>query len=306
MSGRLAVVDVGSNSTRLFLCEGAGPGGPEGERMASVTALRRGADADGRLAHAALERLRATLADYADRVRVFAPAQVVAVGTSAVREAPNVDAVAALVADALGADLTVISGEEEAALAYAGARLALDDPEPALVIDVGGGSTELVRGGPSGPEGAVSLRLGSVRASDAYLHHDPPLSAELADLRAEAAALLPGALAAVGGPARAVGVAGTVTSLAAIALGGYDPARVHRHVLGAEVIESQLARLAALPLDERREVPGLAPARAPAIVAGAAIVAQILQSAGLTELLVSERDLLDGIALSAGAYHGAP
>lgn len=303
-SGRVAVVDVGSNSLRLFLCHGVGPEGPEGERTAVVTGLRRGAAADGAIAADALERLDRVLADYGPRVEAFAPRAVLALGTSAVRDAPNRGEVARVAAERLGVELRVLSGDEEAALSFAGARLAVAEGGPALVVDIGGGSTELIRGTSEGQEAAVSLQLGASRGTERHLRHDPPRAEELAALRADAAGLIAPALAAVGGPAPVVGVAGTMTTLAAIHHGRYDPALVHGTRLTARDVEDQLARLAALPLARRREVPGLDPARAPLIVAGAAIAACVLEVAGAPELSVSERDLLDGAALAALA--GAP
>ena len=296
---RLAVVDLGSNTTRLFLCGGVGPAGPEGERLTTITALRRGAGSDGTLARDALARLEAALAGYGERLRAFHPALVVAVGTSAVRDAPNRDAVDALVRRHAGVPLTVISGEREAALAYRGARLAVDGDGPAMVIDVGGGSTELVRGTAAGPEGAVSLQVGAVRCTEALLGGDPPSPEELGALRAAVAGLARDALARIGGPAPAVGVAGSATTLAAIHLGGYDPDRVHRLRLPTPEVAAITARLAAMPLAELLELPGLEPARAPAIVAGATVIATVLEVAGLPDLLVSERDVLDGAALAA-------
>jgi exopolyphosphatase/guanosine-5'-triphosphate,3'-diphosphate pyrophosphatase len=296
---RLAVVDLGSNTTRLLLCDRIGPEGPEGERLTTITALRRGAGPDGRLASDALARLEAALAAYGERVRAFRPARVVAVGTSAVRDAPNRAAVDALVRRHAGVPLTVISGEREAALAYRGARLAVDGEGPAMVIDVGGGSTELVRGTAAGPEGAVSLQVGAVRCTEAVLGGDPPSPGELHALRAAVAGLARDALGRIGGPAPAVGVAGSATTLAAIHLGGYDPARVHRLRLAAGEVAAIAARLAEMPLAELRRLPGLEPARAPVIVAGAIVIATILEVAGLPDLLVSERDILDGAALAA-------
>lgn len=308
MSGRIAVVDVGSNSVRLFLCEGIGPEGPRGERYATVTGLRRGAAADGAVAPDALARLDECLAGYAARVEAFAPDRVVPVATSAVRDAPNRDAVGAVVAARLGAGMRVLSGEEEAAAAFAGARLAADGAGPILVLDVGGGSTELVRGGAGGPEGAVSLQLGAVRQTERHLHADPPAPAELGALRDDALGLLRPAVERVGGPAPGVGVAGTVTSLAAIEIGRYDRALVHRHRLSRDGVEGMIGRLAAMTASARREVPGLDPARAGVIVAGAVIVAAAMEAAGLRELMVSETDLLDGVALAAsgrpiGSFH---
>ena len=246
---RLAVIDVGSNSLRLFLCEGIGPDGPRGERETTVIGLRRGAAEDGTIAPDALERLDQTLAGYAESIDRFRPARTLPVATSATRDAPNRDAVASVVEGRLRAPMRILSGEEEAAVSFAGARLAVDGDGPVLVVDVGGGSTELVRGGPSGPEGAVSLQLGAVRQTERHLAHDPPRSEELAALRAEARALIGPGIAAVGGPAPVVGVAGTATSLAAIDIRAYDRDRVHRHRLTLETVD----RIAAAPgRDDRR------------------------------------------------------
>jgi exopolyphosphatase / guanosine-5'-triphosphate,3'-diphosphate pyrophosphatase len=296
---RVAVVDVGSNSTRLLLCEGFGPDGPRGERRTTITGLRRGAGPDGAVAPEALARLEACLAGYAAAIAAFGPCRVLVIGTSAVRDAPNRDAVAALVEARLGAPLRVVSGDEEAALAFAGARLALpEDDRPALVLDVGGGSTELVRGGPAGPERMVSLQLGSVRCSE-RLRGDPPAPDELRALRAALERGVGPHARELGAGALMVGVAGTVTTLAAIRQGGYEPMRVHRARLGRAELERIAARLAALPLASRRRMAGLHPERAPVIVAGAQIVLAALDAAGAQELLVSERDLLDGAALAA-------
>lgn len=295
---RLAIVDVGSNSVRLFLCAGRDAGGPAGERLTTVTGLRRGAAADGTIAADALGRLDECLAGYADRVRAFGPDRVVAVGTSAVRDAPNREGVAAIVRERMGAPLTVVAGETEAALAFAGARLGAPGDGPILVVDIGGASTELVRGRDA-PLEAVSLQLGAVRQTERHLHDDPPSAVELAALRADAFAQVAGALAGFGAADGLVGVAGTITTLAAIELGAYDRDRVHGHVLTREGVERLLARLAAVPLARRREVPGLEPARAGVIVAGAAIAAAVLEAAGAGAISVSERDLLDGVALAA-------
>ena len=296
---RLGVVDVGSNSVNLLLCDGVSEAGPEGERVTTVIGLRRGAAPDGAIAEDALARLDDCLAGYAERLAAFGPARVLPVGTSAVRDAPNADRVGAVVRRRLGAPLRVLSGQEEAALAFAGARLAADGAGPVMLMDVGGGSTELVRGGHDGPEAAVSLQLGTVRHTERYLFGDPPTPGELAALRAEARAMAAPALEAIGGPAQAIGAAGTITTLAAIDLGGYDRERIHRHRLSLPRIEELARRLGGMTLAERRSVPGLDPARAGVIVAGAVIVAAILDAAGLDGLMVSERNLLDGVALEA-------
>lgn len=301
MSGaaRVAVVDVGSNSLRLLLCEDIGPAGARGERDTTVIGLKRGAGADGAIAADALERLDARLADYAGAIARFAPARTVAVATSAVRDAPNRDAVGAVIERRLGAPMRLLSGEEEAAASFAGARLAVDGEGQIVVIDVGGGSTELVRGGRGGPEAAVSLQLGAIRQTERHLHHDPPLAEEIEALRAEARGLAEPVLAGDGGSVPTVAVAGTATSLAAIDLGGYDRERVHRHRLPLATVDAITVRLAGMTAAERRGVPGLDPARAPAIVGGALVLAEAARASGADELMVSETDLLDGVAMAA-------
>ena len=296
---RLAVVDVGSNSLRLFLCEGIGPDGPRGERETTVIGLRRGAAPDGTVAPDALERLDRTLAGYAEAIDRFRPARTVPVATSATRDAPNRDAIAAVVEGRLRAPMRILTGEEEAAASFAGARLAVEGDGPVMVVDVGSGSTELVRGGPTGPNDAVSLQLGAVRQTERHLAHDPPRPEELAALREEARGLIEPALAQIGGPAPVVGVAGTATSLAAIDIGRYDRDRVHRHRLSLETMNRLAERLAAMTVEERRGVHGLDPERAPVIVAGALIVAEAVRAAGSGEAMISETDLLDGVALAA-------
>lgn len=293
----LAVVDVGSNSIRLFLCAGVTGGLPAGPRWTQVTGLRRGAGADGRIAGAAIARLSACLAGYGRRIAAAGSPPVVAVGTSAVRDAPNRDGVAAVVAMRLGASLAVLAGEREATLAYRGALLAVPAVPAAAVIDVGGGSTELVAGVAGRPRRVVSLDLGSTRCTEAMLSGDPPAPEGLARLRATVARQVDarfGPLADV----PLVGVAGTVTSLAAIELGGYDPIAVHGRELTLARIDALVDRLAAAPLAERRALPGLDPKRAETIVAGAAIVAAATRAMGADRLTVSERDILDGIALT--------
>ncbi len=215
------------------------------------------------------------------------------------RDAPNRADVAAVVEGRLGAAMRVLSGVEEAEVSFAGARMAVDGDERVVVVDVGGGSTELVRGGPAGPDDAVSLQLGAVRQTERHLHHDPPRGDELAALRDEARALVEPVLGAVAGPLPVVGVAGTATTLAAIDLGGYDRGRVHRHRLTLARVDELAAGLAAMTTEQRRAVPGLDPARAGVIVAGALIVAEATRAAGAGGLMVSETDLLDGVALAA-------
>jgi exopolyphosphatase / guanosine-5'-triphosphate,3'-diphosphate pyrophosphatase len=300
----LAVVDVGSNSIRLFLCEGVDAAGPHGPRTTTVTGLRGGAAPDGTIAPAALDRLTACLVDYGATMRAAGVTRGMALGTSAVRDAPNRDAVEALLLQHLGLSLTVLAGDEEARLAYAGARLAVPGADPVIVLDIGGGSTEFVRGDAGGPSAAISTQMGAVRFTDRFLAGDPPTSAQISDLRQAAREMAAGAVEELGGAAPLVGVAGTITTLAAVMVGAYDPSRVHGARLSRDDVEGLAERLGALTVAARRQVPGLEPARAPVIVAGAHIAACAMHALGANEMLVSERDLLDGAALDADALSG--
>jgi exopolyphosphatase / guanosine-5'-triphosphate,3'-diphosphate pyrophosphatase len=294
----VAVVDIGSNSVRLFLCTGWGDDGPEGERTTVITALRRGAGDDGTISPDALERLDACLADYATRIDAFAPDRVVPIATSATRDAPNRDRVEAVVQGRLGTPVQILSGEEEAAYAFAGARLAVEGGAAVTVIDVGGGSTEVVNGSAMRPDHAQSLRVGSVRCTESHLQDDPPTPEQMAALSEHVASTIGPAIHAISRNAAVVGVAGTITTFAAILLGGYDPATAHGFRLTKDDLEATTQRLAALPLSQRRDVPGLHPDRAGVIVAGGIIVAATMGELGATEMLVSERDILDGVARS--------
>jgi exopolyphosphatase/guanosine-5'-triphosphate,3'-diphosphate pyrophosphatase len=298
----LAVVDVGSNSTRLFLCSGVGAQGPDGVRSTTITGLRRGAAADGAVTADALERLDRCLVGFADDIRGFgAWGRVIVIGTSAVRDAPNRDEIAGIVASRLETPLRVLDGPQEAELSYVGARLAVAGDDPVIVMDIGGGSTELVRGDGAGPGAAVSLDIGAVRFTEAFLHDDPPSPDQIRDLRAAVADQAVPTIAAIGGPAPLVGVAGTVTSLAAIANGAYDPDAVHGAVLTRVEVEDIAARLGAMTTAQRRDVPGLEPERAGSIVAGSLIAATVMDAVGAAEITVSERDILDGAVLRLGA-----
>ena len=297
----VAVVDVGSNSTRLFLCDGIDSDGPRGERITTITALRRGAGSDGTIAADALGRFDECLLQYAATIDAFGADEVIAVGTSAVRDAPNRDRVAAIVRERLGAELQVLAGAHEAELSYLGARLAAAGDVPVIVMDIGGGSTELVRGDASGPTSAVSLDMGGVRFTEMFLHDDPPTHAQVTALRDEVAGLVIPTLAALGGPAPIIGVAGTMTTLAAIAHGAYDPDHVHGTILTTDEVNEIADHLVSLPLEERRLVPGLHPDRAPSIVAGTLIACTVLAAASAEEVAISERDLLDGARLRLAA-----
>ena len=302
-TARVAVVDLGSNTTRLLIADVRDREVIELDRRTEITALGRGVDASGRLSDEAIDRVMRALSGYREAIDAAGVDRIVAVATSAVRDAANGGAFRARLQDELQLDVHTIAGEEEAQLTFLGAT-SRRPPEigPTMVIDIGGGSTELVIGvAGEDPSFVVSTQAGSVRQTDRHLEQDPPTEAELSELRADVREILARAVPpALGGSVRAgIAVAGTATSLAAIAqdLDPYEPARVEGYALEPEACERMLARLAALPLAERREVAGLEPERAPTIVAGGAILVEILRAFELASVEVSEADILHGAAL---------
>ncbi len=308
---RVGVVDIGTNSTRLLIAEVEDGAIDELDRRSEVTRLGQGVDTAGRLADDAMERVFATLGAYRDALDAAdVPADArVAVLTSAARDAANGADFTRRVRDDYGLDARTIKGEEEARLTFKGATHGRDpqDDTPLLVFDIGGGSTELIvgRAGGEEPQFHVSLQAGVVRQTERHLHRDPPPPHELQQLADDVLATIEaGVPAQVRASARAaIGVAGTATSLAAIdqELDPYDPRRVHGYVLERAEAELLLARLAQMPLSQRREVRGLHPDRAPTIVAGAAILLEVLRAFDLERTEVSEHDLLHGVALDRAA-----
>lgn len=308
---RIGVVDIGSNSTRLLIADVQDGAIEELDRRSQVTRLGQGVDAAGRLADDAIGRVLDTLAAYRDAMDAAAvPAAArVAVLTSAVRDAANGPDFTARVTHDYGLDARTLDGDTEARTSFRGATHGRDpaDRTPLLVLDIGGGSTELIVGeaGGEAPTFHVSLQVGVVRQTERHLHRDPPPPQQLRtladDVRAAIEAAVPDEVRV--SAADAVGVAGTATSLAAIdqRLEPYDPRRVHGYVLELGEIELLLARLAQMDLAERRQVPGLHPDRAPTIVAGAAILLEVLQAFGLGRVEVSEHDILHGVALERAA-----
>jgi len=296
---RVGAVDMGTNSTRLLVADVRDADLDEVERLLEITRLGDRVDTDGRLADASMERVHAVLDRYAARARELDAERVVATATSAVRDAANGSEFLAEVRRRHGFETRLLSGREEAELTYRGVTSRLDAVPGTLVCDIGGGSTELVLGGPDGVVDATSLDIGCVRMSERCLHSDPPSAAEVAALRDAAARLLPEHLTSRA--AKLVGVAGTITTLATIDLDleREVPELIDGHRLTQATVEALLARLAALPLAARRGVRGLMPERAPTIVAGTAIAAEVMRAAGAGEVTVSERDILHGAALAA-------
>jgi exopolyphosphatase/guanosine-5'-triphosphate,3'-diphosphate pyrophosphatase len=301
---RVAVVDIGTNSTRLLLAELAeGTVADELERRSTVTRLGAGVDTDGRLHDDAIERTCATLEEYHALIDRHGADKAVAVLTSAVRDAANGDEFARTVEDRFGLEPHILSGDDEARLSFLGATSERDpgDATPTVLIDIGGGSTELVIGSGREAEFHVSNQAGVVRQTERHIAHDPPLQAELENLAADVRAILERGVPVERRESvqRAIAVAGTATSLASIAqaLEPYDPEKVHGYVLSARERDEIRGRLAAMTLEERRAVTGLDPARAPTIVAGVIILTEVMNLFGLQDVEVSEHDILRGAAL---------
>jgi len=301
---RVAVVDIGTNSTRLLVADvGSGGALSELDRRSTVTRLGEGVDATGELGEQPQQRVFTALDEYAEAIDALEAQARTAVMTSAVRDAANGPAFAARVRDRYGLEGRTLSGDEEARLTFRGATAARDrtSAEHLLVIDIGGGSTELVVGARGEVDFHVSTQNGVVRHSERHIHSDPP---QVAELEALADDVRPSLAAAVPGEHRrrvtaAVAVAGTATSCAAIDLGldPFDASKVEGHVLTVPALTAMRDRLAAMTNDERRGVAGLHPDRAPTIVAGVLILLEALRAFGLDRVEASDRDILWGVAL---------
>jgi exopolyphosphatase/guanosine-5'-triphosphate,3'-diphosphate pyrophosphatase len=273
------------------------------ERRTNVTRLGEGVDETGRLSEQALDRVLAVCASYREAIDAHGATRVVAVLTSAVRDAANGPDLERELRRRFGFEATTITGEREARLTYLGATTARAHEEPLMVLDIGGGSTEVVVGSEGRVEFFVSTQIGSVRYTERFLATDPPGESELTACRAAVSAELASAVPrrVRASPAEGVAVAGTPTSFAAIdlSLEPYDRERVDGHRLPLERCEEILAQLARVPLAERREVRGLHPDRAPTIVAGGIILCEAMRLFDLFEMEVSEHDILDGTAIEA-------
>jgi exopolyphosphatase/guanosine-5'-triphosphate,3'-diphosphate pyrophosphatase len=294
---RVAVIDIGTNSTRLLVADVDGEHLSEVERLLEITRLGDRVDERGELADDAIERVERAVAGYAKRASELATARPLAVATSAVRDASNGREFLERLESATGVRTRLLTGQDEARMTLRGVGSARPGSEPVVVCDIGGGSTELIAGHGDEVTFEISLDMGCVRMSERYLRSDPPLAEEIDALRAQVRSMLPAGIPA-GTP---IGVAGTVTTLATIDLGLDEeiPELIDGHRLTAEAVERELVRLAGMPLAERRSARGLMPERAPTIVAGAAILAEVLPHLGAGAIVVSERDILHGAALTA-------
>jgi exopolyphosphatase/guanosine-5'-triphosphate,3'-diphosphate pyrophosphatase len=296
----VAAIDCGTLSTRMLI---AGPGGVALARWARITGLGEGVDANRALSPGAVSRTLSVLGEYGNALQSHGVGAARMVGTSALRDASNRGTFVAAAEEAVGVRLELLSGAEEAVLSFRGASADLRPGSgPWLVVDIGGGSTELARGdGGDDPE-VVSLDLGCVRVSERFLAHDPPMEAELAEARRWAAGQLAEAGAAhpsLRSARTLVGLAGTVSALSCWAQGltAYDRDKSHHSRLSRPVVRAALSQLSALPAASRAGLPGIEPARAPLIVGGVIVLDAVMGHFGFDECLVSEADILDGLAL---------
>jgi exopolyphosphatase/guanosine-5'-triphosphate,3'-diphosphate pyrophosphatase len=310
MAHRVAAVDCGTNSLRLLLAD-VDPDRNElldVDRRMEIVRLGQGVDRTGQLAPEALDRTMAVLRDYADAIARSGAEAVRMAATSATRDAANAAEFVRQVKEVLGVVPEVLTGDEEAMLSFTGATAELAssrEPQPFLVTDIGGGSTEFVLG-PAGrtgpPAAAISVNIGCVRLTERHLHGDPPAEAEIAAATADIDAALDTVSAAI--PVREaktlIGLAGSVTTVAAIALGldAYDPARIHHARVSAADVHAVTASLLAQTRAARATIGVMHPGRVDVIGAGALVLDRIMTRFGFGEVLASEHDILDGMAWS--------
>jgi exopolyphosphatase / guanosine-5'-triphosphate,3'-diphosphate pyrophosphatase len=292
---RVAAIDQGTNTTRLLVADVEDGTVEEVAKRVEITRLGEGVDARRRLLPLPIARVRNALTDYRREADRSGAERVLLVATSSVRDAENGEAFLGEIEWSYGFTTRLLSGDEEGELSFRGA--AEGHPGATLVIDPGGGSTEFVVGEAGAVRSQVSVDIGSVRLTERFLHSDPPSLAEQQACAEHVRSSLPPRPEVD----HALGVAGTITTLAALDLGGEHPEGLgtHGHRLTLAGARAQRERLASLPLDERRRLPGLHPERAPVIVGGAILVEQVIDQFGLAALEVSERDILHGTALEA-------
>ena len=306
MTRRVAAIDCGTNSVRLLIAD-LDPGGlrlSDLRRDMRIVRLGQGVDQTGRLSPAALDRTMAALREYAAEIRRLAPEAVRMVATSATRDAENSQEFTNRVKEVLGVAPEVVSGDEEARLSFTGAtrELTADLPSPFLVTDIGGGSTEFVLGDEERATAARSIDIGCVRMTERHLHGDPPTAAQAAAAIADIDAALETVAGTVPASEAAtlIGLAGSVTTIAGIALGlpQYDSQRIHHSRVSAAAVHEIAGRLLAQSRAERAAIGVMHPGRVDVIAGGALILDRLMTRFGFPEVLVSEHDILDGIAWS--------
>ncbi len=300
---RVAVVDMGTNSTRLLVADVEDSRVEEIERRSTVTRLGRGVDTTGHLATEAIDDVANAVGEYIGIYEPLEPDVVLVLATSAVRDADNSGAFIAELRERFALDARILTGDEEARLTYLGAVAGREAADDTLVVDIGGGSTELVLGSGHEVTFHTSLQVGTVRHTERHIRNDPPTGSELEALAEDVRKRIFAELAAAEFFDIGIGiaVAGTPTSLAAIEqeLDPYDPEKVHGYVLTLDGIQRMYSMLSGKTLEERLKVTGLHPGRAPTIVAGVVILIQVMRAFGLQRIEVSEHDILHGAALEA-------
>lgn len=295
---RVAAVDLGTNSTRLLVADVVDGRVDEVVRRLTVTRLGQDVDTHHRLHPAAMARVHDCLVLFKHELDALGAERVLAIATSAVRDAAQGVEFLREIETRFNFSTRLLSGAEEAELTLRGVASERPLRDGTLVVDIGGGSTELVLGGEGTIAFSTSLQLGCVRLTERFLASDPPAAEELVACSAYVRKHLPRLQ-----PAAAIGVAGTVTTVAALDLGlrTYDPERVHGHRIARAAVGRELERLSALTVAERASIPVIEPGRAEVIVAGAVILSEVMTAYGLEEIEASERDILDGVALAAAA-----
>jgi exopolyphosphatase / guanosine-5'-triphosphate,3'-diphosphate pyrophosphatase len=298
---RVAAIDCGTNSLRLLISDIDADGtARDVDRRLEIVRLGQGVDRTGRLSPDAIERTREALSAYKQRIVQAGVEAVRMVATSATRDAANAGEFREMVVRTLGQEPEVVSGEEEARLSFTGAVRGLP-PGDYLVVDIGGGSTEFVRGDRASVRAVVSVDIGCVRLTERHLHSDPPELSELDEAVADIGRAVDQALSVVRGPFTAlVGLAGSVTTVAAIALGltSYDPSRIHHARISRQEVAFVTAGLAEMTREQRSRIGVMHPGRVDVIVAGALILRTIMEKTDAVSVLASEHDILDGIARS--------
>jgi len=295
---RVAAVDIGTNSTRLLIADVTDGIAVEVSRQVVITSLGKGVDTAGVLAEESMARTVEVLHSYGAVIEESGVERVRAVATSATRDAVNSAVLLDRVQAALGFRPDLLDGATEARLGFRGATMGIDRSGPFLMIDPGGGSTEFVFGTDS-PESVHSVDIGSVRLTERALPDRPADHAQLLAAAGMADAVL-AAVSLPGTPGTVIGVGGTFTSLSAIVMGleVYDRSRVHGSILTLDGLGRMVELLASMTVAETSQIPSLDPARAGIVLGGAVVAEAALRRSGCGDLVVSETDILDGVALS--------
>lgn len=301
----VAVIDTGTNSTRLLIAAVHGRDFTEIERMTKITRLGEGVDASGRLEAVARARVESCVGEYARLIARHQAAATILLATSSVRDASDGTQFMVGLADRYGFDFRPLDGDEEARLAFSGAVMGMRSPAEILMFDIGGGSTEIVIGRQDRVSYSRSLQLGCVRVQERFIRHDPPEESELEQavlfIDEQLKAALPPSTAVV---EKVIAVAGTMTALAAWDLGldRYERQAVHGHLLTSARVGEMLGQLSGMTSSERTAIAAIGTGRADVIVAGALIASRMMELGGIEVVTVSETDILDGAMMAYGRH----